>query len=123
VNFDYATAAFTVSPESRALSCCADLPGDSALYAVSVPFGKLRAGLAHSFALRLPSDGPSRFRPCLRLVFVSMFLTLTGFIYRGLSPHKFTPVPGVHQPLEPIAAHGAAPAQLFVVGQDKYSNS
>src|SRR4030042_1142572 len=36
VNFDYATAAFTVSPESRALSCCADLPGDSALYAVSV---------------------------------------------------------------------------------------
>ena len=26
----------TVSPESRALSCCADLPGDSALYAVSV---------------------------------------------------------------------------------------
>jgi hypothetical protein len=36
VNCDYATAAFTVSPESRALSCCADLPGDSALYAVSV---------------------------------------------------------------------------------------
>ena len=36
VNFDDATAAFTVSPESRALSCCADLPGDSALYAVSV---------------------------------------------------------------------------------------
>ena len=22
-------------------------------------------------------------------------LTLTGFTYRGLSPHKFTPVPGV----------------------------
>jgi len=21
----------------------------------------------------------------------------TGFIYRGLSPHKFTPMPGVHQ--------------------------
>ena len=36
VNCDDATAAFTVSPESRALSCCADLPGDSALYAVSV---------------------------------------------------------------------------------------
>ena len=30
------TAAFTLSPESRALSCCADLPGDQALYAVSV---------------------------------------------------------------------------------------
>ena len=36
VNCDDATAAFTVSPEPRALSCCADLPGDSALYAVSV---------------------------------------------------------------------------------------
>ena len=36
VDCDYAPAAFTVSPESRALSCCADLPGDSALYAVSV---------------------------------------------------------------------------------------
>jgi len=36
VNFHDATAAFTVSPESGALSCRADLPGDSALYAVSV---------------------------------------------------------------------------------------
>jgi len=36
VNCYYATAAFTVSPESWALSCCADLPGGSALYAVSV---------------------------------------------------------------------------------------
>src|SRR3972149_2819010 len=30
-------------------------------------------------------------------------LTLTGFTYRGLSPHKFTPVPGVHQAIQPIA--------------------
>ena len=29
-------AAFTLSPESGALSCCADLPGDWALYAISV---------------------------------------------------------------------------------------
>ncbi|MDA3786900.1 MAG: hypothetical protein PF503_00150, partial [Desulfobacula sp.] len=42
VNFRYTTAAFTLSPESWALSCCtlkgrpADLPGDQALYAVSV---------------------------------------------------------------------------------------
>ena len=36
VNCRYATAAFTLSPESGALSCCADLPGDWALYAVSV---------------------------------------------------------------------------------------
>jgi len=32
----YATAAFTVSPKPGALSCCADLPGDLALYAISV---------------------------------------------------------------------------------------
>jgi hypothetical protein len=36
VNFHDSTAAFTVSPESRASSYVADLPGDSALYAVSV---------------------------------------------------------------------------------------
>jgi hypothetical protein len=36
VNFHYTTAAFTLSPESRASSCGADLPGDWALYAVSV---------------------------------------------------------------------------------------
>ena len=35
VNFRDTTAAFTVSPESWASSCCADLPGDSALYAIS----------------------------------------------------------------------------------------
>ena len=42
VNFRYTTAAFTLSPESGALSCCtlkgiyADSPEDWALYAVSV---------------------------------------------------------------------------------------
>ena len=36
VNFRYTTAAFTLSPESGALLCCANLPGDWALYAVSV---------------------------------------------------------------------------------------
>jgi hypothetical protein len=36
VNFRYAAAAFTLSPESWASSCCADLPGDWALYAISV---------------------------------------------------------------------------------------
>jgi len=36
VNFHYTTAAFTLSPESGVLPCGADLPGDWALYAVSV---------------------------------------------------------------------------------------
>ena len=34
--FHGATAAFTISPESWALTSCAALPGDLALYAVSV---------------------------------------------------------------------------------------
>jgi hypothetical protein len=55
VNFRYTTAAFTLSQEPRALLCCANLPGDWALYAISVPRIKSGAGLAHSFALRLPS--------------------------------------------------------------------
>ena len=52
---------------------------------------------AHSFALQLPSDGSSRFRPCFRLILVLTVTLLTGFTYRGLAPHKFTPMPGVHK--------------------------
>jgi ribosomal protein S18 acetylase RimI-like enzyme len=37
-----------------------------------------------------------------------MLSTLTGFTYRGLSPHKFTPVPGVHNPLQRTALPAAA---------------
>lgn len=36
VNCGCTTASFTLSPEPGALSCCADLPGDWALYDVSV---------------------------------------------------------------------------------------
>ena len=32
--------------------------------------------------------------------FVKMFNILAGFTYRGLSPHKFTPMPGVHKSLQ-----------------------
>ncbi|KFO68938.1 hypothetical protein ER57_00560 [Smithella sp. SCADC] len=35
-------------------------------------------------------------------------------MYRGLTPHKFTPLPGVHQAINPIAARWAAPGELFV---------
>ena len=31
---------------------------------------------------------------------------LTGFTYRGLSPHKFTPMPGVHKLLHLISQPG-----------------
>ena len=36
VNFRYTTAAFTLSPEPWASLCGANLPGDWALYAISV---------------------------------------------------------------------------------------
>jgi hypothetical protein len=36
VNFRYTTAAFTLSLEPGASLCCANLPGDWALYAISV---------------------------------------------------------------------------------------
>ena len=42
-------------------------------------------------------------------ILVSIFTILTGFTYRGLSPHKFTPMPGVHNALHltaiPLALH------------------
>jgi hypothetical protein len=44
VIFRNKTTAFTISPESWASISCAALPGDLALYAVSVPFASLRAG-------------------------------------------------------------------------------
>jgi hypothetical protein len=122
VNFHDATAAFTVSPEPGALSCRADLPGDSALYAVSVR-------RLNRFALRLPSDGPSRFRPCLRLVLVQMCNTLlqdsrTGDLHPissrpcraytrccSGSPKKLTPTelvvgPEDHEEIEEFHRHG-----------------
>jgi hypothetical protein len=98
VNFHDATAAFTVSPEPGVSSCGADLPEDSALYAICVPRIRSGAGQAHRFALRLPSDGPSRFRPCLRPALVQISKrTFAGFTCRGLAPQKLTPMPGVPQ--------------------------
>ena len=90
VNCRYTTAAFTLSPESGASSCCADLPGDWALYAVSVrrlialPEASSRRSLA---VPPLPSAS----------IWANDLNTLTGFTHRGLTPHKFTPVPGVHK--------------------------
>ena len=81
VNFRYATAPFTLSPEPGALLCCANLPGDWALYDVSVrrltalhsglDARQARSRLRRAFRFAPPSDEPSRDRPCLRLVFMS----------------------------------------------------
>ena len=53
VNCRYTTAAFTLSPESRALLCCANLPGDWALYAVSV---RRLIALYSSFLQTIPRE-------------------------------------------------------------------
>ena len=87
MNFHGAPAAFTVSPESRVLSCRVDLPEDSGLYAVSVPQIRSGAGLAHRFALRLFPDGPSRFRHCLRLVLVSVIELTYRIHLQGICTH------------------------------------
>jgi len=54
---------------------------------------------SRTFAIGLPSDHFSRNRPCLRLVLllVSIVMNTFRFSYRGLSPHKLTPMPGVHR--------------------------
>ena len=53
VNFCYTTAAFTLSPEPWASSCGANLPGDWALYAISVR----RLIALHSGFLQTPPHG------------------------------------------------------------------
>ncbi len=104
------SAAFTLSPESRASLCCANLPGDWALYAVSV-----RRLIASESSL---TCAQASFRPRLAATPLPSANTcannfnnlLTGLTYRGLSPHKFTPMPGVHNALHlTFSAACAAP--------------
>ena len=100
MNFRYTTAAFTISPEPWASLCCANSPGNLALYAVSVRrlialHSRLDIRFTHSrlrraFRFAPPSDRTSRFRPCLRLILLLIYQILTGFMYRGTSLPKRT---------------------------------
>jgi hypothetical protein len=83
----YTTAAFTVPPKPGALSCCADLPGGLALYAISVRrLIALRSSFLRTILARSPLLSAS-------ILFLSH--DSNGFTYRGLTPHKITPMPGV----------------------------
>ena len=112
-----------MSPESWALSCCADLPGDQALYAVSVRrLIALHSGLPLplvTLACGSPYASLQPFRRSLAVpplpsanTFVNVLNTLTGFMYRGLPPHKFTPMPGVHLSVQVTARAEAFSADL-----------
>ena len=94
VNCPCTTAAFTLPPEPMGFVMWCSLTRGLSLVCGFCPS-------ARTFAVRLPSDGRSPFRPCHGLVLV---LLCFWFSYRGLAPHKFTPVPGVHLSFESRAA-------------------
>ena len=96
VNFPCTNAAFTLPPNLWAsLVLCLLAQGLSLICGF--------CSSSRTFALRLPPHGRSPFRTCLRLVLllVSIVMNTFRFSYRGLSPHKFTPMPGVHNLMEP----------------------
>jgi len=76
VNFRSPSAPFTVSPESRALTCCAALPRDSALYDVSVrQLASLHSGFLQTHLTVTPLPSVSNF---------VTFHNVTWNTYRGL---------------------------------------
>jgi len=58
--------------------------------------------------------------PCLRLVFLLVIITINSYMfsYRGLSPHKLTPLPGVHKAIQPITTLRL----IFSLGDNKGGN-
>ena len=103
VNFPCTTAAYTLPPEPVGFVVLCQLAQELSLVCGFCPS-------ARTFALRLPSDGRSPSRPCLRLVLliVSSNINTIRFSYRGLTPHKFTPMPGVHKLIKPTGNSSVA---------------
>lgn len=86
VNFPCTTAAFTLPPEPAGFVVLCQLAQELSLVCGFCPS-------ARTFALRLPSDGRSPFRPCLRLVLlvVSISLNTTGSRTGGFHPTSSRP--------------------------------
>ena len=109
VNFPCTTAAFTLPPEPAGFVVLCQLAQE-----LSLVCGFYSS--APTFALRLPSDGRSPSRPCLRLVLLIVSINIntigsrTGDFprpeLRRRSPHKLTPMPGVHQAMQPTGIAG-----------------
>jgi len=108
VNFPCTTAAFTLPPEPAGFVVLCQLAQELSLICGF-------CSSARTYALRLPSDGRSPSRPCLRLVLLVVFICMNTSVLvqgtsclavafgEGRSPHKFTPVPGVHNRVHRIA--------------------
>ena len=135
VNCGYTTAAFTLSPEPRASLCCANLPGDWAFRLRSWSYGgtsvcsaSLRPGVALAktgFGHRLTAIPPVDVYGILMLmistvnkVHVQGTSCLAVASSEGMSPHKFTPMPGVTSRCSQSPIKSAL-AELFVRQQDK----
>jgi len=92
VNFPCTTAAFTLPPEPEGFVVLCQLAHGLSLVCGFCPS-------ARTFALRLPSDGRSPSRPCLRLVLLVVFIDMntigsrTGDFLpcRSLWPRQVTP--------------------------------
>jgi hypothetical protein len=69
VNFPCTTAAFTLPPEPAGFVVLCQLAQGLSLVCGFCPS-------ARTFALRLPSDGRSPSRPCLRLVLLVVFISM-----------------------------------------------
>ncbi len=69
VNFSCTTAAFTLPHEPAGFVVLCQLAQELSLVCGFCPS-------ARTFALRLPSDGRSPFRPCLRLVLLVVFINM-----------------------------------------------
>jgi hypothetical protein len=69
VNFPCTTAAFTLPPEPAGFVVLCQLAQELSLVCGFCPS-------ARTFALRLPSDGRSPFRPCLRLVLLVVSISI-----------------------------------------------
>ena len=90
-------------PNHRALSCCADSPRGCLSAVLTAQAGRpsmtfvflpaLSADRGSQLCRRLPSDSPSRDRPCLNLV-VGVQCIDGGSPLRGLPPHKHMPMTG-----------------------------
>jgi len=89
VNFPCAAAPFTVSPVPWTLTCCT-LKAKCCL-AQGLGLIWRFCSSAHRFALRLPSDLTSRWRPCLRLVILLRFTTLHETLTGDLNPMSSRP--------------------------------